>query len=440
MKKELLFALKAYVFTSVLLFIIILFNTSFSKTLQTFYTLFTTKQGLLFFHGAFIVFYLLFLLIRYFIRVYKNSGGKKMLKYMLLRFLLPTALVVFGIKYIVHKNTQEDFNYTWDHSIENTKGVPNNLYRLDGKHRGMNVYGIERNTTTNMEDLIKSNIEWISVFPYFYQKDENTSQINTPEKIGAWSNRDSLFIKNITDLQAKGLHIMLKPHLWMSEGWRSNIHFDSDEEWNLWFTYYKKTMLHYATMAEITNVELLCIGTELNSSMIKQPKQWMELVKEIRSIYKGKLTYAANWNDSYNTMELWNELDYIGIQAYYPLTKVKNPDLTTIKKGWDPYMEELESVSRQYNKPILFTEVGYRNDAYATKEPWKWGSIFTRLYVKKSDRTQQLAYEALFSRLWNKEWFAGTFAWQWNSGDFPIRSKPSENTIAKWYGVNFSLD
>lgn len=348
--------------------------------------------------------------------------------------MLPVFIIVISIKLIIYNNTQEDFNFIWDYSVENTKGYSNNLYKIDGKHRGMSVYRMGRGNNSQIHNLLKTNIEWVSLFPYFYQKDELSKTVTVPDEVGKWTGRDSIFMNDIKALQSKGIHIMLKPHLWMSDGWRSNIKMNSKAEWDTWFESYKKNILHYAKMAEVTNVELFCIGTELRSSVENQPNQWRVLIKEIKEIYSGKLTYAANWDGEFNNIDFWDELDYIGVQAYFPLTLAKNPGLETIKKGWNKHIKVLEDISITYNTPILFTEVGYRNDAYATVEPWEWGTIFTRLYTKKSDKTQQLAYQALFEKLWNKEWFAGIYAWQWSSGDFPIRSKPSENTIAKWYG------
>lgn len=54
------------------------------------------------------------------------------------------------------------------------------------------------------------------------------------------------------------------------------------------------------------------------------------------------------------------------------------------------------------------------------------------------------AYEALFQKLWFKEWFAGIYIWRWNNRstpDYAAKSlnfsplfKPAENVIAKWFG------
>jgi hypothetical protein len=219
----------------------------------------------------------------------------------------------------------------------------------------------------------------------------------------------------------------------MNSGWRSNINFENKSDWDSWFDDYRKISIHYALLAQKANVDLFCIGTELQSSLKAKPNKWLSLIKEIKSIYKGKITYAANWDDDFEFTEFWNELNYIGIQAYYPLTKNKNPSLEEIKKGWNIHIEKLKSISNKLDKKIIFTEIGYRSDVSATIEPWAWGSFFERLYTKKSDKTQLLAYQALYQKTWNEEWLAGTFPWEWNSSDFPIYRKPSENMIAIWY-------
>ena len=98
----------------------------------------------------------------------------------------------------------------------------------------------------------------------------------------------------------------------------------------------------------------------------------------------------------------------------------------------------------KYNKPILFTELGYRSDNTSTIEPWVWETALNDSLSFASNKTQDLAYEALFRELWNKKWFAGMYVWQWqirdrsdqprNAREFTPRFKPAENTIARWYG------
>lgn len=396
-----------------------------------------SQTVLLALHALFIVILIPTYLIRYIIIAIKEKRVLLALKRIALRFLLPLGLIVFGIKGIVNYNQSEDFNYTWDYSVERTEDKVSDQFDADGKLRGLSAYALGRDRQIRLNNLVKSNVEWIAVHPYMSQLAETShDQMSQPDKVGQWSKRDSAFIEEIGKAKAKNFRIMLKPHLWVNEGWRANIHFDSKEDWKIWFASYKANMLHYAHMAELTGVELFCIGTELRSSIKEQGNEWLKLIHEIREIYSGKLTYASNWDDValYTDSEFWKALDYIGIQAYYPLTDHEYPDLDAIKLGWGQHIKELEIIYQAHHKPILFTELGYRADARATVEPWAWDSFLSPLLKKKSEETQLLAYEAFFQEVWSQPWLAGVFIWQWSdSQDFAIRGKPAQNTMAKWY-------
>jgi len=406
--------------------------------LDLFEQAFTNRSFYVFVLSVSLLAYVLFLIIRYFTRVFKKQGLRSMIIKASLRFLVPIALLYGGVKYLVDSNSNEAFVYTWDHSIENTTGCSNDFFATDGKLRGMTVFNWRRKDALGYDNLVKNNIEWVAIVPFFYQEDEKTSAMSVPGNNDRWSRRDSMFIESAKRLKDRNIRIMLKPHLWLGDGWRSNVNLNSEAEWKTWFKAYKQGMLHYAKIASDNGVDLLCIGTELRSSLKEQPDQWKGLIADIKNIYKGKLTYAANWDGEYDHIDFWGKLDYIGIQGYYPLTDSKNPELKDIKIGWDKHLDGLQELSEKYDKPILFTEIGYKNESAATIRPWEWGSFFSILFTQKSNKTQQLAYEALYQKLWDKDWFAGTFIWQWNSSsrqiDFTPQDKPAQNTIAKWYG------
>ena len=416
----------------------------FSDSVKLYFGLFVNVSFLLFFHILFALLYGIIHLCRYFIRVYRQQGRRVFWKRLGLRLLLPSLLVFGSFKALVYNNASEAFDFNWDDNIYNETGRSFDHFADDGKYRGMSVFGWWDYKEDAFDSLVKNNIEWAAVVPFIYQKDENTDEVNLRETYDRWSRRDSMFIDIIGELHERGIHVQLKPHIWLREGWRSNIKLDNARNWGSWFESYRVTMLHYARMAEKTGVELFCVGTELRTSILQQPDKWKELIEEVRTVYTGKITYAANWHDEFEHIDFWDQLDYIGLQAYFPLTDNKNPDLETIKQGWDRYIPMLEELSATYNKQILFTEVGYKSEASATIKPWEWGNSLSILTRKKSDETQQLAYEALFQKLWAEDWFAGMFIWEWNTMskpenaptnlNFSPRFKPAENTIAKWYG------
>lgn len=419
---------------------------SFLDSATFFFEIASSRRFLISFHVVFILSYLLFLTIRYFIRLYHSKGKKTLLKQVSLRFALPILLIFVGYKTLAYTNANEWYSYQWDTTVMNKIGLVNNLYEVDKKHRGMSVFGWSENNSEAINSLVRANVEWVAVIPFLYQKDEKTKLVDIPENPNRYTRRDSSHIRAINDLHQKGIRVQLKPHLWMNDGWRSNITLDNIQEWDAWFESYRTNMLRYARIAQETKTELFCVGTELKTSIKKQPEKWERLIDEIRQIYTGELTYAANWYDEYEHISFWNKLDYIGVQAYFPLTSIKNPDLETIEKGWEKHLIALVAIHEKYDKPILFTEVGYKSDADATIKPWEWSPFLSGITKKKSDKTQQLAYEALFKQTWNQPWFAGVYIWQWDNRtteesaktdiDFSPRFKPAENVMAKWFGKN----
>jgi len=344
----------------------------------------------------------------------------------------------------INSHNDDDYTFAWDMSVENHTGVPKNNFDKDGKHRGMSIFNLDGDKDQWINQLVKNNIECAALVPFLYQRTDTTKIIRQRDDYTSWSTYDSMYIDIIDRLHERQLHVMLKPHLWMNEGWRSNIKLDNDQEWDVWFDSYRNHMLHYARIAQDQNVELYCIGTEFNSSINRQPDRWLALVHEIKAIYSGKLTYAANWDGEFRNVQFWDEMDYIGIQAYFPLTSKDRPSLREIKNGWKKHKQMLRKLSEVHDKPILFTETGYRSDQSATIKPWEWSGRIDTLNDITCYDTQNLAYEALFQELWREEWFAGMYFWQWHTetketdrherNDFTPRFKPAENTMAKWYG------
>ena len=129
---------------------------------------------------------------------------------------------------------------------------------------------------------------------------------------------------------------MLKPQIWIPHGgFTGHIKMKSEKEWKRIEGNYEKFILFYANVAQTTNCELFCIGTELNSFVMARPVFWSNLILKIKKIYKGKITYAENW-DSYKSVPFITQLDYIGIDAYFPLDTSKTPTVKAIEKAWRP--------------------------------------------------------------------------------------------------------
>ena len=167
-----------------------------------------------------------------------------------------------------------------------------------------------------------------------------------------------------------------------------------------------------------------------------RPAYWDSLISKIKAVYKGKLTYAENW-DTYTNVPFWKELDYIGIDAYFPLTDERNVTNQALNAGWEKYKKEIEAVTIKSGKPVLFTEFGYHSCDYTAKEPW------TNADYPANFENQKMALQVLFNNFWDEKWFAGGFLWKWydddraggeNNTDYTPQNKPAEKMIGEVYG------
>jgi hypothetical protein len=124
-------------------------------------------------------------------------------------------------------------------------------------------------------------------------------------------------------------------------------------------------------MARKHGIEALSIGAELHATVKLRPDAWRKVIAAVRQVYRDQLTYCANWYQEFEDVKFWDELDFIGIQAYFPLCEKEKPPIDELKKGWQAHMEAIEKIRRQYRKPVVFTEIGYRSTPDAAIKPWE---------------------------------------------------------------------
>ena len=388
--------------------------------------------------------YLAFLLIRSLIRNFQRNRWLGLFKGLALKIVLP-VLVFYTYTWLINLYRQgESFEYAWDYSVENQADTLRNLYARDQKQRGIHIFNLEPETT-DLYQLKSANIEWLTFVPYISQEVYNKPPAGIGTDSTALFRRFDRIREQKRLADEYGFYIVLKPHIWLSTSpggtWRSDIAMESESDWDAWFSFYDATILSYATLAEELDIEMLCIGTELQSTVATHPERWLELIRRIREVYTGKLVYAANWSDPLEEIPFWEELDYIGIQAYFPIADNKSPDLPELEAGWQQYSLRLEALSKQFNKQILFTELGYKSTTDAGIQPWVWVKPADRFYRRISHRTQVLCYEAFFNAIWSQPWFAGMHVWQWQAGGvsdgmnngFSIEGKPAMNVIARGF-------
>jgi len=292
-------------------------------------------------------------------------------------------------------------------------------------------------------DIKNTNANWVAIIPFAFSE-KGSPEIHFEELEWQWWGEQPDGIRESIRLaKESGFHIMLKPQVWMHNDWVGNVDYHSEVEWKKWETNYRKYLIQNVHMAIEMNVDLLCIATEYNIAVIKRAEFFRSLISEIRKIYKGKLCYSANW-DHYSEIKIWDELDYIGINAYFPLNKDITPDTKHLKQAWQQIIPEMKSFSVLMNKKVLFTEFGYLSVDGCTGKSWEIEKQIDNYSI--NEIAQANAYEGMFSSLWNETWWAGGFVWKWfpngegHEGypekDYTPQGKEAEIILKHWYGNN----
>ncbi len=143
-----------------------------------------------------------------------------------------------------------------------------------------------------------------------------------------------------------GMKVMLKPQLWVPRGgFTGKIEFDNGDDLARWMRSYREYMLHYARLAELDQIDLLCIGTELEG-MTSDETAWRSLIADVRRVYHGPLTYAANWGLEFAGIRFWDALDYAGLNEYYPLAAAPSARAEELLPAADDLALKLQALSR----------------------------------------------------------------------------------------------
>ena len=291
----------------------------------------------------------------------------------------------------------------------------------------------------HVQPVLNANGNYVALMPFGFIKNLKSPEVQYNSS-RQWFGETKKGLQHYAqEFQKNKVKIMVKPQIWVWRGeYAAFIVMKTEETWKTLAISYEKFILDYASIASAINADVFCIGTELEKFVASRPKYWKQLITKIKKIYKGKLTYAANW-DEFKRVPFWGQIDYIGIDAYFPLSDKKTPSVADLEKGWKPHKKEIQRIQQKFQKEVIFTEYGYRSVDFTGKKPWE----SNRVKGKVNFEAQKNATQAIYNQFWKEDWFAGGFLWKWfhnhersggeNNNRFTPQNKPAEELIKKLY-------
>jgi len=312
---------------------------------------------------------------------------------------------------------------------------------LQDKARGITLVATKSPFKDNpIAPLQELGADWVAVVPIGFSRQGQTQIRYDISPWQWWGERPEGLRTTIELAHNAGLKVMLKPQIYIHGSWPGGIDFKRESDWKEWERSYLSWISQMTELAQETGVELFCIGTEVKISATTRPRFWRDLADQVRGCYTGQLVYAANW-DEYQDITFWDKLDFIGVDAYFPLSDAPTPTVHELVKAWSPIKKQIKKVQSRYKKPVLFTEYGYLSVDQCAHRNWE---LEKRVHsIPVNEQAQANALEAVYISYWNEPWWGGSFLWKWFPGteehegyperDYTPQGKKAENVINKWF-------
>ncbi len=310
----------------------------------------------------------------------------------------------------------------------------------------------------SMKKMAETNANWVCIAFAGLMDEPNDPHIS-------WGDSDPCIVtdaelrRSIELARENNLKIILKPTVNVKDGtWRGYIDFRTAEgrldtaAWDEWWVSFGKFLIHYAKIAEETKCEMLCLGCEMGTTETFVQK-WRDVIAEIRKVYSGAITYNANHGNE-TKVQWWDAVDIIGMSGYYPvgtddlgkamqdLSKVPPEDssVEALKKRWAPIRQKLKYISKRFDKPLFFIEIGVCSARGFSAAPWTHPQKDAAYDADEQARF----YQAVIETFWDEPWFFGFAWWDWptplyapedakTDTGFCIYGKPAERIVREWY-------
>ena len=255
-----------------------------------------------------------------------------------------------------------------------------------------------------LDRLAAMGVDAVSLMPFAFEGGPSAPRLRmlggSPE-----SETDVGLIHAVRRARAHGLRTLYKPHIWVGGGsWPGDVAMGDEPAWQGWWRDYRRYVLHHAVLARWSGADLFSVGCEL-SGTLGRAEDWRRLIAAVRQVFPGLLTYAGNWSGDLERAPFWEQLDLIGVDAYFPLSPDPAAGSAELARGAAAVVARLAAASRARHRPLLLTEVGFAARRAAWTAPHREGGT-------PSQADQAAAYAALFGALGHPPWLAGAFVWK----------------------------
>lgn len=226
-----------------------------------------------------------------------------------------------------------------------------------------------------------------------------------------------------------------EPTPWHTQ-WSGDIRCFATADCAAWFASYWQAIRPYLAVAQEASAEQFAIATELGWMGLADGSFWTTLLDQTAHVYTGRLVVTVNFSDveAHGTdFPDWMHDPHIaalGVSSYFSL--VDSP--TTVPASQMAALfaarvrAPLDALARAYKKPVLISEIGYRDSADALYLP------FADATSAKPDPFEQAAiYRTAAEAALDDPLIAGIYFWAWSLKPFAPNNLPAAAALRQVY-------
>jgi len=172
--------------------------------------------------------------------------------------------------------------------------------------------------------------------------------------------------------------------------WRGDLKHLRPEVWRDFFDRYDRCVTHYALLAELLDVDVLSIGSEMQQATRRtivedgeraatggtnpdeptlavrndalKGERWAATIRATRAAFGGALTYSARWPGQVPNIDFWDQLDGVGATLFpaleLPGQLASDPSL---QRQITTQVWLVQRLANELMKPAIITEIGFRS-------------------------------------------------------------------------------
>jgi hypothetical protein len=290
----------------------------------------------------------------------------------------------------------------------------------------------------------QTKASWIEVPVNLYQASLSSTQVIR----GPQTPSPAAVAAGIRQAHSMGYHVFVVPLITVGSAdgnpggspgpnpaaWAGSIHFATLQQTAAWFNSYWQALDPYVVAAALSGAEQMAVGTEFELLEPAPASLWEQLIQRVHEDFPGRLTYDRNWSSLVYGIPAWMHdplLNAIGISAYFPLTeKPQRLALTAIAALWKVTVRtKIDAFARQLGKPVLLSEIGYRNSTDSLYRPW-----VAKTPAPPDPQEQAAAYNAALQNSMDDPSIEGIYFWAWSYPVYQPNHLPAAQILLRWYG------